>query len=168
MPTIKELRDVRVKKLKKVGTKGIEAYPLKTKRNCSINSAIDNFADFAKEEKEIILAGRILTIRQHGGSTFLHFQDGSNRIQAFFNKNRLGEKSYDFFIDTFDIGDFIEIKGTLFKTKTEEKTIQVSDYKILAKSLHPLPEKWHGLQDIEERYRKRYQTVLLQWLSIRS
>ena len=73
-----------------------------------------------------------------------------------FRKDRIGEKAYKFFIDNFDIGDFIELRGILFKTKKGERTIEVSDYKILVKSLLPLPEKWHGLKDIEERFRKRY------------
>jgi lysyl-tRNA synthetase class 2 len=95
-------------------------------------------------------------LREHGGSTFLHIEDGTEKIQAYFKKDRIGEKGYQFFLDNFDIGDFIEVRGILFKTKKGEKTIEAADFKILAKSLLPLPEKWHGLQDVEERFRKRY------------
>ncbi|GAI02668.1 unnamed protein product, partial [marine sediment metagenome] len=86
----------------------------------------------------------------------MHIEDGTGKIQAYFKENRLGARSYRFFLNNFDIGDFIETRGTLFKTKTGEKTIEASDFKMLAKSLLPLPEKWHGLKDVEERYRKRY------------
>jgi len=102
------------------------------------------------------LVGRIRSLRIHGGATFLHIEDGSGKIQAHFRKDKLGESGYKFFLDNFDIGDFIEVRGILFKTKKGEKTIEASNYKTLAKSLLPLPEKWHGLRDIEERFRKRY------------
>lgn len=102
------------------------------------------------------MAGRIMAKREHGGSTFLDIEDGSGTIQIFLKKDVLGDKEYDFFLEVMDIGDFIEVNGTLFKTKQEEPTLQVEKYRILAKSLKPLPEKWHGLQDTEERYRKRY------------
>ncbi|MEK7519346.1 MAG: lysine--tRNA ligase, partial [Patescibacteria group bacterium] len=92
----------------------------------------------------------------HGGATFLDIEDGSGRMQAFLQKNKLGERSYKFFLDNFDIGDFIELRGILIKTKKGEKTIEAADFKMLVKSLLPLPEKWHGLKDTEERYRKRY------------
>lgn len=86
----------------------------------------------------------------------MDIEDGTGKLQAFLRKDRVGEKGYKFFLDNFDIGDFIEIRGILFETKKGEKTIEVADYKILSKSLLPLPEKWHGLQDVEERFRKRY------------
>ena len=134
----------------------INPYPLETKRNFSIKKALENFKDFSKNSKTLFLVGRIRSIRAHGGSTFINFEDGTSKIQAYFRKNEVGEKRYKFFLNNFDIGDFIEIKGTLFKTKKGEKTIQVKKFKVLTKTLLPLPEKWHGLQDTEERYRKRY------------
>ncbi|MBL7156472.1 MAG: lysine--tRNA ligase, partial [Candidatus Pacebacteria bacterium] len=135
---------------------GINPYPAKTKRTYTISQALLDFNKLEKAKKNIILAGRIRLIRSHGKSLFLHFEDGSGKIQAYLKQDILGEKKYKFFTDNFDIGDFIEIKGTLFKTKTKEKTIKVKDFKILTKSLRPLPEKWHGLKDEEERFRKRY------------
>ena len=153
---IDELRKIRLKKLEAIKKAGISVYPEKTKRTHKIAEALKDFNTLSRLKKEIILAGRIKSLREHGGSTFLHIEDGTGTIQAFFRKDRIGEKGYQFFLDNFDIGDFIEIRGTLFKTKREEKTIEASDFKILAKSLLPLPEKWHGLQDVEERFRKRY------------
>lgn len=156
MSTVEEIRNKRLEKLKNIENKGIAAYPVETKRTHTINEAILNFDDLSKEEKEIILAGRILSLRSHGAITFINFEDGERKIQAFLAKDFLGEKKYDFFINNFDIGDFVEIRGVLFETKKGEKTIKASGYKLLSKSLRPLPEKWHGLKDVEERYRKRY------------
>jgi len=156
MAAIDELRKIRLKKLEAIEKAGLLAYPIKTKRTHKISEALKDFAKLSKSKKEIILAGRIKSLRIHGGATFFHIEDGSERIQGFLRKDRVGEKAYELFIDNFDIGDFLELRGTLFKTKKGERTIEVSDYKILAKSLLPLPEKWHGLKDIEERFRKRY------------
>ena len=156
MATIDELRKIRLKKMEAIQKAGNLAYSEKTKRTHKIEEALKDFSQFSKLKKEIVLAGRIRSLREHGGSTFLHIEDGTGQIQAYFKKDRIGESGYKFFLSNFDIGDFIEIRGTLFKTKKGEKTIEAADFKILAKSLLPLPEKWHGLQDIEERFRKRY------------
>ena len=156
MSTVDEIRKSRLKKLKTIETAGFLVYPGQTKRNYSCSQAIKDFNSLSGAEKEIILAGRIMSLRQHGGLIFSHIEDGTSKIQILFKKDRLGKKSYQFFLDNFDIGDFIEARGILFKTKKGEKTLQVADYKMLAKSLLPLPEKWHGLQDVEERFRKRY------------
>lgn len=160
MATIDELRKIRLKKLEAIKKAGILAYPEKTKRTHKVEEALKDFTNLEKIKREIILVGRIKSLRVHGGATFLHIEDGTGKIQAFFKKDRLGESGYNFFLDNFDIGDFIEVRGILFKTKKGEKTIEVADFKILAKSLLPLPEKWHGLTDIEERFRKRYLDLL--------
>jgi len=156
MATIDEIRKNRIKKLETIQKAGFLVYPGKTRRTHKVIEILENFSKISKSKKEVILAGRIKSFREHGKATFLHLEDGTGKIQAFFRKDRLGERAYRFFLDNFDIGDFIEIRGILIKTKKGEKTIEVSDFKILAKSLLPLPEKWHGLKDIEERYRKRY------------
>jgi len=156
MATIDELRKTRLKKLEAVKKAGFSAYPEKTKRTHRIEEALKDFSKISRSKKEIILVGRIRAQRVHGGATFLNIEDGSANIQSFFKKDRVGEQAYKFFLDNFDIGDFIEVRGVLFKTKKGEKTIDVADFKMLAKSILPLPEKWHGLKDVEERYRKRY------------
>ena len=156
MATISQLRKIRLKKLEALKRAGISVYPGKTKRSHSCENVLKNFANLSKLKKEVILNGRIRLLRTHGGSTFLDIVDGTGKIQAYLKRDRLGKNSYQFFLDNFDIGDFIEIRGILFKTKKGEKTIEAADYKILAKAILPLPEKWHGLQDVEERYRKRY------------
>jgi len=160
MATIDELKKLRLKKLKSLQDAGFLPYPATTKRTDPIAEALENFSKLSKTKKSIVLAGRIMALRVHGGATFLDVQDGNGKIQGLIKEDKVGEKGYKFFINHFDIGDFIEIKGTLFKTKKGEKTIEVEDYNILAKSLLPLPEKWHGLQDIEEKLRKRYLDIL--------
>lgn len=168
--SITDLKKTRLEKLEKIRKQGRDPYPAVSGRTHKISEAVESFDEFAGKETELVLAGRVMAKREHGGSTFLDINDGSSstsldesklvldkgQIQLFFKKDELGEKEYEFFLETVDIGDFIEAKGPLFKTKKDEKTLEVHEYKILAKSLLPLPEKWHGLQDIEERYRKRY------------
>jgi len=156
MATIDELRKIRLKKLETIRKARILVYPEKTKRTHKIEEALRDFNNLSRLKKETVLVGRIRSLREHGGATFLHIEDGTEKIQAYFRKDRIGERSYQFFLNNFDIGDFIEVRGVLFKTKTGEKTIDGADFKMLAKSLLPLPEKWHGLKDIKERFRKRY------------
>ena len=156
MTTIDELRKTRLKKLEAIKRAGFSAYPEKTKRTHKITQSLQDFNTISRSKEEVILVGRVKSFREHGGSTFLDIEDESGKIQVFLKKDRLGEKSYQFFLKNFDIGDFIEVRGILFKTKKGEKTIEAADFKMLAKSLLPLPEKWHGLKDIEERFRKRY------------
>lgn len=153
---LSDIQKSRLKKLERIRKSRINPYPEKTKRTHQIKEVLADFKKFSSSKKEVILAGRIKSQRGHGGLTFLDIEDGTGKIQGFLKKDGLGEKSYQFFLDNFDIGDFVELKGVLFKTKKGEKTIEVQDYKMLAKSLLPLPEKWHGLQDVEERFRKRY------------
>lgn len=160
MARLEDIRKNRLKKLKAIEKAGLLAYPGHTKRTHTIADALKNFSPLAQSKREIVLAGRIRSLREHGGSTFLHLDDGSAQIQAYFKKDRLGESGYKFFLDNFDIGDFIEVQGWLFKTKRGEKTIEVLDFKMLGKSLLPLPEKWHGLKDPEERFRKRYLDII--------
>lgn len=156
MATKDEIRKTRLKKLEKIRNFGLSVYPAITKRTHKIAEVLKSFSSFSRSKKQVILAGRIRLLRVHGGSTFVNIEDGTAKIQAYFKKDRLGERAYKFFLDNFDIGDFIEIRGILFKTKKGEKTIEAADFHMLAKSLLPLPEKWHGLKDVEERFRKRY------------
>jgi len=159
--SINAIKKNRLSKLENIRKKGINPYPAKVKRTHTCQEAIDKFEQLVAEKKEAILVGRLRTIREHGGSTFGHLEDGTGQFQAYFKKDEIGEKKYNFFLANFDIGDFIEIKGEFFLTKKGEKTLLVKDYQILAKSLAPLPEKWHGLKDTEERFRKRYLDLLM-------
>lgn len=153
---LNELRKIRLKKLEALVKSGFNPYPLSSKRTHRIEDVLKDFSKISRQKKEIILVGRIKSLRQHGKITFFDIDDGTNKIQALLKQDKSGEKSYKFFLENFDIGDFVQIKGVLFKTKTGEKTLEVFDFKILTKSLLPLPEKWHGLQDVDERFRRRY------------
>ncbi|HNY35655.1 MAG TPA: lysine--tRNA ligase [Candidatus Pacearchaeota archaeon] len=156
MSTSDEIRQNRIEKLNKLQKSGINAYPIEVKRTHEIKKVLDDFASLSQKEEEVILVGRVRTIRTHGALTFIDFEDGTGKIQGLLAKDKMGEDNYQSFLDSFDMGDFIEAHGVLFETKRGEKTIQITDYKMICKSLRPLPEKWHGLKDIEERYRKRY------------
>lgn len=150
----------RLKKLEKLKEKGIDPYPEKTKRQFSIDQALNNFPRWAKEKKKIILAGRIWAIRQHGGAIFVDIKDEKAKIQLLLKKDELGGEKMKFFEDFFDWGDFLEAQGVLFKTKKGEKTLLVQGFRLLAKSLRPLPDTWYGLEDAEERFRRRYLDLL--------
>src|SRR5581483_12147673 len=167
MSTLDELRKVRLQKMRDVKDIGLLPYPAKTKRTHTIAEALADFSKLSKNGKTVVLAGRIRALRTHGAATFLDIEDGSDiadngpaKIQGLVKEDKVGEKAYQFFGYTFDIGDFVELEGMLLTTQRGEKTIEVADFKILAKSLLPLPEKWHGLQDEEEKLRKRYLDIL--------
>ncbi len=155
-----ELRQNRISKMEALHLAGPLAYPAKTKRTHNIAKALADFDELSREEKEIVLVGRIRSLREHGQIIFLDIQDGSSGIQIMLARDTLGEKLYELFLKVFDIGDFIEARGVLFTTKREEPTLKAADFKMLSKSILPLPEKWHGLQDIQERFRKRYLDLL--------
>ena len=158
---ISDIKKIRLKKLGRIKKVGVNPYPTKTQRTHSVEQVLIDFEALCRAKTEITLTGRITAVREHGGSCFINFDDGKAKIQAYFKQDKLGDKNYKFFLDNFDVGDFIEIAGTLFQTKRGEKTIESSDFKMLAKSLLPLPEKWHGLQDVEERFRKRYLDLIM-------
>ncbi len=153
----KETND-RLKKYNNLKNEGVDPYPAdsnKTHRIKELKEGFDNLKD-----QEIILAGRLNLIREHGKISFADLRDGSGKFQVCFQEDVLGEEPYNLFLQNIDIGDFVELKGNLFETRRGEKTLKVKDWHILAKSILPLPEKWHGLADIETRFRKRYLDLL--------
>jgi len=127
MPVSEEIRKNRIKKRQKLEHLGFSPYPISIKRTHQISQVLSNFNKIKKQE--VILVGRIRTMRSHGSLTFFDFEDGTGRIQALFAKDKIGEKNYQFFLEYFDIGDFIEVKGFLFKTKRGEETIEGKDFK---------------------------------------
>lgn len=166
--SLDDIRNERVRKLEILKQKGIEPYPVSVARDFSVEEVIKNFQKLSKRKKPFFVVGRIMAMRMHGGAGFFNINDGStslttggSTIQAYIKKDDIGAEQFNLFNDTVDIGDFVELKGTLFTTKTKEKTLKVSKWRIIAKSLRPLPEKWHGLQDVEERFRKRYLDLLM-------
>ncbi|MDP3793044.1 MAG: lysine--tRNA ligase [bacterium] len=159
-----EIRNAKIEKIQKLRKAGIDPYPASSSRTHEIAQALLLFDSLANDKTEIVLVGRIMAKREHGGSIFFDVKDGSTslttsgsgQIQAYIKQDIVGEDNFKIFNELIDIGDFIEINGILFKTKKEEKTLEVKKYRLLTKALLPLPEKWHGLQDVEERLRKRY------------
>jgi lysyl-tRNA synthetase, class II len=157
MASLEEIRAGRIEKLKLLQEKGIDPYPATTNRDYTNKETVDKFEEIEKAGKTIFLAGRILSLRSQGKIIFFNFDDGTAIFQGFMKSGEpisLGE--FELFEEAYDIGDFVEIKGTLFLTKSNQKTILVESIKMLVKSLRPLPEKWHGLTDTEERFRRRY------------
>jgi len=155
----------RRKKLEKMDQEGIEIFPHKIEKTHSVFEIVTNFSSSSKEDLEdrkikVIVPGRIVSIRQMGRATFFHISDSRSKIQVYLREDLIGEKNYKLFL-LFDIGDIVSVRGSLFKTKTGELTVLADSFTSLAKSLHPLPEKWHGLQDIEVRYRKRYLDLIM-------
>lgn len=162
MPILEELRKTRIQKLESIGAEKKNPYPARVRRDYNIKKVLDKFWLWQLTKKEFYLSGRIKAQRIHGRASFFDLEDSSGKIQCFLNPADLTDKkSYDEFLADYDIGDFVEIKGLVFKTKKSEKTVRINSIRMIAKSLLPLPEKWHGLKDVEERYRKRYLDLLM-------
>jgi len=161
MASLEEIRTERIKKLNYLKEKGVNPYPISSAQDFSIKEILANFPKFAKRKKPISLVGRVTALRGQGALVFFDFHDGTDTLQGLIKKGEIKDDPRTLFTDTVDIGDFIEIKGTLFITKRKEKTFLVRDWKMLAKSLRSLPDKWHGLQDVEERFRRRYLDILM-------
>lgn len=156
---------IRLEKLRKIEELGVEIYPHSFERSHSIAQLIDGYSDKSAEELEnneinVTVAGRILAIRKMGKSAFLHIFDGENKIQIYVKKDRVSETDFAVY-KLLDIADIIGVSGKMFKTKSGELTVVVSSLSFQAKSFHPLPEKWHGLQDKELRYRQRYLDLIV-------
>lgn len=143
----------RFKKLQQLQQYNLNPYLQSFNPDISVENILNSFPE--NEKQNVKIAGRILTIRAHGKATFMHLKDFSGKIQLYFKLNLIGEENYNN-LHLMDIGDIIGCEGEIFKTHTGEITIAVKNYLILSKCLHPLPEKWHGLQDVETRFRKRH------------
>ncbi len=165
MEDYNELIQQRFKTLAEIGAMGIRPYAGRFDVSAYAGSLLEQYGQSSKEDLEknrihVTVAGRIVAMRSFGKACFCHIQDGSGRVQLYFQKNTLGESQYALF-KKIDIGDFIGVKGFLFRTKTNELTIDAENFTLLSKSLRPLPEKWHGLTDVELRYRQRYVDLIV-------
>ncbi len=161
MASIEELRAARLAKLEKLKAAGREPYPARLGRDFSLAETIAKFAELESEKKTVTLVGRVMALRGQGGLIFLDFTDGSGSLQAMLKLGDTPENEFNLFTETVDIGDFISFTGELFTAKRGEKSILVKSWHMGSKSLLPLPEKWHGLQDPDERYRLRYLDLLM-------
>lgn len=162
---LNELETIRREKLTTLKELGVDPFGKKYERTHWAKQILTQFDHLSKEELEeaghkVSVAGRIMSKRTQGKASFAHIQDFSGRIQIYVRQDQVGELPYKIF-DLCDLGDIIGVKGTIFKTKTGETTIKAEEVVLLTKSLRPLPEKFHGLKDVETRYRKRYLDLIV-------
>ena len=156
---------LRREKVEELRASGISPFNNKFKVNAAIGNLVRDYSDHLKEELtekdvDVIIAGRMMTRRKHGKTTFVNLKDHSGQIQIFINEKLLGSENYET-IGKFDIGDIVGVQGKISKTRTGELTVFAEQLTLLTKSLQPLPEKWHGLKDIELRYRQRYVDLIV-------
>ncbi len=157
------LMEQRQEKLAEIRQLGVDPYAYKYSPTHKTQEICEQFAevgDQPDETKSVRVAGRIMTKRDHGKSGFAHLQDSSGRLQIYVRQNAVGEEAYQVY-RKLDVGDVIGVGGPVFRTRTGEITVLVSEVELLAKSLRPPPEKWHGLQNKETRYRQRYADLMM-------
>lgn len=153
-----EQMQVRIDKMHKIEEAGLLPFGHKFEWTHHAQDIADQFEEL--NEKEVKLAGRVMAIRGHGKTCFMDMRDISGRIQLYVRKDVLGEEAYKI-IKMMDIGDIVGVTGTVFRTHMGEVSIKVTGLEVLSKSLRPLPEKWHGLKDVEMRYRQRYVDLIM-------
>ena len=160
---IEELNDqllVRRQKMKDIRESGLDPFGSRFERTHLTTEIREQYDGFSKEEleeqtHEVVIAGRIMTKRGKGKAGFAHIQDLGGQMQIYVRKDRVGDEAYDLF-NHADLGDIVGIRGNVFKTNVGELSVKAEEFTFLTKSLRPMPEKFHGLQDIEQRYRQRY------------
>ncbi len=160
-----ELLAIRRDKLDQLRALGVDPFGVRFERTANSGSIIREFNDRSKEEldelgAEVALAGRIMQKREMGKATFAHIQDLSGKIQIYVREDAVGAQRYEAF-SLLDIGDIVGVRGVVFKTKTGEISVKAREVDVLTKSLYPLPDKFHGLKDIEMRYRQRYVDLIM-------
>ncbi len=157
---INEQMQFRLNKMNQLSELGLEPFGRKFDWTHHAQDIADNFEELTEKETVVRLAGRVMAIRGHGKTAFLDLLDKTGRIQLYVRKDALGEENYGI-IKLMDIGDIIGVSGTVFRTHMGELSIKAVSLEILSKALRPLPEKWHGLKDIETRYRQRYVDLIV-------
>ncbi|MDO8482181.1 MAG: lysine--tRNA ligase [bacterium] len=156
-----DIRKDRLKKLENLKKAGIEAYPAQSHRDISIEDTLATFDELEASDKKIHIGGRIMSKRGQGGIMFADLFDGTGRLQIVLQKTEIDQALYELFTECVDASDFIEVSGTVFKTKRGERSLQVQKWRMLSKSLLPIPDEWFGLKDEEKRLRERQIDLLL-------
>jgi len=151
---LETLEQTRIEKLNKLREKGVDPYGASYHNATPLNEVIENYSE-EEEGKKVKCAGRIMTMRRQGKASFLHIKDWTGKLQVYVKMNTVGEEKYEIF-RMLDLGDIIGVEGGVLKTRTGEITVFADDITVLSKALLPPPEKWHGLKDVEIRYRQRY------------
>lgn len=163
MEETNELMRQRKEKLNEIRKAGIDPYPHQyapTHTTLDIREEYDDVTETPDETRRVTIAGRIMTKRDHGKSSFVNLQDSTGQIQIYVRRDGVGADSYMIY-RRFDVGDIIGASGVVFRTRTGELTVLVDSVELLSKSIRPLPEKWHGLQDKQTRYRQRYADLIM-------
>lgn len=160
MASIEELRAERLKKLQALETLGKSGYPSVSRRTHELSDVVRSFTKLSEEGTQVIVSGRVMSSRGQGALIFFDLYDGSAKLQAVIKLPESGEEAHDFFEKFIDTGDFVEVTGTLFTTKSGQESVLVTNISMLSKALLPLPDKYHGLQDEELRMRERYLDIL--------
>ena len=163
MEETKDIIQQRREKLDEIREFGVEPYPHKYEPTHTTAAIRKDFADVEEtpdETQKIRIAGRIMTKRDHGKSSFAHLQDSEGRIQIYVRRDNVGAELYKTY-RRFDTGDIVGAEGSVFRTRTGELTVLIDTIRLLSKSIRPLPEKWHGLQDKQTRYRQRYADLIM-------
>jgi lysyl-tRNA synthetase class 2 len=155
---LNELMAIRRTKLQSLYDAGVNPYGEKFERTHYAQEIIDNFDSL--EGQKTVIAGRLMSFRTHGKASFSDLMDASGRIQLYLRVDVLGEEAYGF-ANQLDIGDIVGVSGTIFRTKRGQISVEVESLKLLSKSLRPLPDKWHGLKDVDLRYRQRYVDLIV-------
>lgn len=156
-----EIRAERLKKLELLKLAGMEAYPAQTERDTEASLFLETFEDFLASEKSATLAGRVMSKRGQGGIVFVDLFDGSGKVQVVFQKDDFDAALFDLFLSATDVGDFMQVTGTAYKTNRGHNSLKATSWKMLAKSLSPIPDQWFGLKDEEAILRQRYLSILL-------
>lgn len=160
MASIEDIRAERIKKIGMLREAGMEPYPNASFRTHKLSDVRSSFTYFTKSQESLIVAGRVMSLRAQGGIAFVDLYDGTGRFQVVIQKEQ-NENLFDLFIRTVDASDFIEVTGVAYTTKRGEPSVLAASWRMLAKSLRPVPDEWFGLKDEDERYRKRYLDFLL-------
>jgi lysyl-tRNA synthetase class 2 len=161
MASLDEIRGARLAKRKILEEKGIDPYPAKVPRDFDIAELKKDFDSLSGNGKPVSIAGRVMALRGQGAILFAVLFDGTAKAQAIIKKDSIPEDTFSLFTDVVDVGDFISVTGIPALSKTGEQSIMLESWTMASKSLLPLPEKWHGIQDTDERYRKRYLDFLM-------
>ena len=148
-------------KLEEIRARGVDPYPVRYDVSHPAQTILEKADDLIETEEPVTVAGRIISKRGHGKSGFAHLLDRTGRIQIYVRLDRVGAEEYEIYGQLIEVGDFLGVRGAVFKTRTGEITVMADELKLLSKSLRALPEKWHGLRDIETRYRQRYVDLII-------
>jgi lysyl-tRNA synthetase class 2 len=155
-----KLRALRIEKMNQLRVAGIRPYPYRFEVTHKVDEIVRREKELADEGATVALAGRIMALREHGKTAFGHIEDRTGKIQFYVRLDGVGEAAYGNF-KPVEVGDILGVRGSVFRTKTNELTVRVAEFEVLSKAIRPLPEKWHGLQDKEIRYRQRYVDLIV-------